>query len=86
MVGNQARSVPGGGAVDSGERWISTDTWCFVTFALGFLLEAYIFGMAAIATGWVKMPTSLRSRLRTRTPPLRLGAAGKGGAQHSVRL
>ncbi len=68
MVGNQARSVPGGGAVDSGERWISTDTWCFVTFALGFLLEAYIFGMAAIATGWVKMPTSLRSLLLSWAP------------------
>ncbi|EQD36697.1 hypothetical protein B1B_16424, partial [mine drainage metagenome] len=54
-------SVLGDSAV--GEHWVATDSWNFSSFFLGMVLEAYIFGMATIATGWVTMPTSLRSLL-----------------------
>ncbi len=52
----------------SGEHWLPTDSWNFTSFCLGMLLEAYIFGMAAIATGWVTMPTALRSLLLSWAP------------------
>lgn len=50
------------------ERWTATDTWSFWAFGLGMLLEAYIFGMATIATGWVHMPPNLRSLLLSWAP------------------
>lgn len=50
------------------ERWTSTDSWSFWAFGLGMLLEAYIFGMATIATGWVHMPPHLRSLLLAWAP------------------
>lgn len=50
------------------ERWTSTDTWSFWAFGLGMLLEAYIFGMATIATNWVHMPPHLRSLLLSWAP------------------
>ncbi len=56
-------------ATDSStEHWIPTDSWNFTSFVLGMILEAYIFGMAAIATGWVTMPTTLRSLLLSWAP------------------
>ena len=60
-----------GGAVPSGiraERWTSTDTWLFVSFALGYTMEAYIFSLAPVATGWVKEPANLRSLLLSWAP------------------
>jgi len=45
------------------EQWTRTDTWSFWAFSLGMLLEAYIFGMATFATGWVTMPKNLQSLL-----------------------
>ncbi len=50
------------------EHWTRTDTWSFWAFGLGMLLEAYIFGMATIATGWTHMPTDLRSLLLSWAP------------------
>ncbi|MCL4493967.1 MAG: MFS transporter [Firmicutes bacterium] len=50
------------------ERWTPTDSWSFWAFGLGMLLEAYIFGMATIATGWVPMPVHLRSLLLSWAP------------------
>jgi len=50
------------------ESWTRTDSWAFWSFGLGMLLEAYIFGMATIATGWVSMPPSLRSLLLAWAP------------------
>lgn len=55
-------------AVERDERWTSTDTWLFVTFALGYTLEAYIFTLAPVATGWVDEPASLRSLLLSWAP------------------
>lgn len=40
----------------------------FVSFTVGMLLEAYIFGLASIATGWVAMPKSLTSLLLAWAP------------------
>ena len=48
------------GREHTGEHWLPTDSWNFTSFFLGMVLEAYIFGMATIATGWVAMPTTLR--------------------------
>lgn len=56
------------GVAGTGEVWVPTDTWNFVSFVLGMVLEAYIFGMATIATGWVTMPLSLRSLLLSWAP------------------
>jgi len=50
------------------ESWTRTDSWAFWSFGLGMLLEANIFGMASIATGWVSMPPSLRSLLLAWAP------------------
>lgn len=66
-MANLEASRPLGGAVPD-ERWMSTDTWLFVSFALGLVLEAYIFGLAPVATGWVKEPASLRSLLLSWAP------------------
>ncbi|MHB8312200.1 MAG: MFS transporter [Candidatus Dormibacteria bacterium] len=66
-------------ATTSGEHWVPTDSWNFTSFVLGMLLEAYIFGMATIATGWVTMPTSLRSLLLAWAPLwLIIGIAATG--------
>ncbi|SHJ92053.1 Major Facilitator Superfamily protein [Alicyclobacillus tolerans] len=48
-----------GVAVDTRERWTSTDSWLFWSFGLGMLLENYIFSLAPVATGWVKVPKVL---------------------------
>lgn len=50
------------------EHWTGTDSWLFVSFALGMLLEAYIFALAPIATGWVKEPKVLTSLLLAWAP------------------
>lgn len=50
------------------EHWTRTDTWSFWAFGLGMLLEAYIFGMATIATGWIHMPANLQSLLLSWSP------------------
>ncbi|MCY0865140.1 MAG: MFS transporter [Sulfobacillus sp.] len=51
------------------ERWTRADSWSFWAFALGFLLENYIFSMAPIANGWVSnMPKSLTSLLLAWAP------------------
>lgn len=49
-------------------RWNRANTWMFVSFTVGMLLEAYIFGLASIATGWVAMPKSLTSLLLAWAP------------------
>ena len=54
--------------VQRDERWTKTDTWLFVSFAIGYTLEAYIFTLAPVATGWVKEPASLRSLLLSWAP------------------
>ncbi len=58
----------GGSTAQTGERWGPTDSWNFTSFVLGMVLEAYIFGMATIATGWVAIPGSLRSLLLSWAP------------------
>jgi len=64
---------------ESSEHWVATDSWNFTSFFLGMVLEAYIFGMATIATGWVTMPTSLRSLLLSWAPLwLIIGIAATG--------
>lgn len=50
------------------ERWTRTDTWLFVSFALGYTLEAYIFTLAPVAAGWFKEPAVLRSLLLSWAP------------------
>ncbi|MCL4408030.1 MAG: sugar porter family MFS transporter [Thermotogae bacterium] len=50
------------------EHWTHTDTLAFLSFALGMLLENYIFSLAAIATGWVEMPKFLQSLLLSWAP------------------
>ncbi|MHB1928856.1 MAG: MFS transporter, partial [Acidimicrobiales bacterium] len=45
-----------------------TDTWLFASFALGYTMEAYIFTLAPVATGWVHEPASLRSLLLSWAP------------------
>jgi MFS family permease len=65
-----ATSALGGASpvAETDERWVTTDTWLFVSFALGFTLESYIFTLAPIATGWVHEPASLRSLLLAWAP------------------
>lgn len=82
MAGTTEAPAPLGGDVGRDERWIPTDTWLFVTFALGLILEAYIFGLAPVATGWVKEPASLRSLLLSWAPLwliIGIGIAGPVG-------
>jgi MFS family permease len=82
MAGTTEAQAPLGGDVGRDERWIPTDTWLFVTFALGLILEAYIFGLAPVATGWVKEPASLRSLLLSWAPLwliIGIGIAGPVG-------
>jgi MFS family permease len=50
------------------ERWTKTDTWLFVSFALGYTLEAYIFTLAPVATTWEKEPAVLTSLLLSWAP------------------
>jgi MFS family permease len=40
-------------------RWSSANTWTFISFAVGLLLESYVFSLPSIADTWVKIPTSL---------------------------
>ncbi|MDE8347600.1 MAG: MFS transporter [Acidocella sp.] len=48
--------------------WCRTDSWNFLSFAIGMLAEAYAFGVASVATGWVSMPRSLLSLLLAWAP------------------
>jgi MFS family permease len=50
------------------DRWTAMDWWNVSSFCLGMLLEAFIFGMASLATSWVAMPTTLRSLLLAWAP------------------
>jgi|GEM_PF-3603426 len=61
-------STQAGAVAETHERWIGTDGWNLTSFTLGLLLESYIFGMSSIATGWVTMPTALRSLLLSWSP------------------
>ena len=61
-------TIAGTRGATSGEHWLPTDSWNFASFVLGMLLEAYIFGMATIATGWVTMPPTMRSLLLSWAP------------------
>ena len=76
----EERSVPLVGGRD--ERWAKTDTWLFASFALGYTMEAYIFTLAPVATGWVHEPASLRSLLLSWAPIwliIGIGIAGPVG-------
>jgi MFS family permease len=48
--------------------WCRTDSWNFLSFAIGMLAEAYAFGVASVATGWVVIPKSLLSLLLAWAP------------------
>jgi len=48
--------------------WGRVHTYAFIAFSAGFFLEAYIFGMAPIATGWVSVPKFLTSTLLAWAP------------------
>ena len=48
--------------------WSKVHTFAFIAFSAGFFLEAYIFGMASIATGWVSVPKFLTSTLLAWAP------------------
>ncbi|MEL9970931.1 MULTISPECIES: MFS transporter [Metallosphaera] len=48
--------------------WSKVHTYAFIAFSAGFFLEAYIFGMASIATGWVSIPKFLTSVLLSWAP------------------
>jgi MFS family permease len=77
-----AQADPAVREITRDERWVPTDTWLFVSFALGYTLEAYIFTMAPIATGWVKEPAALRSLLLAWAPIwliIGIGIAGPVG-------
>lgn len=50
------------------KNWTRIDSWSFISFALGMFLEAYIFGMASIATTWVTIPLFLKSLLLSWSP------------------
>ena len=39
--------------------WQRTHTYSFIAFAIGLLLEGYIFGIAPIATSWYTIPKSI---------------------------
>ncbi len=52
------------------ERWTRTDTWLFVSFAIGYIMEAYIFTLAPVAaSSWFpKEGTAHRSLLLSWAP------------------
>jgi len=52
----------------TGIFWTRTDTWNFLSFAIGMLAESYAFGVASVATGWVTIPKSLLSLLLAWAP------------------
>ncbi|GBQ25218.1 MFS transporter [Acidiphilium acidophilum] len=52
----------------TGITWTRTDTWNFLSFAIGMLAESYAFGVASVATGWVTIPKSLLSLLLAWAP------------------
>ena len=65
----EPHSAPSGAqTVAAADRWIRTDTWNFVSFCLGMLLENFVHGMAWVATGRVSEPPSLRSLLLAWAP------------------
>ncbi len=39
--------------------WTRTHTYSFIAFAIGLLLEGYIFGIAPVATSWYTIPKSI---------------------------
>jgi MFS family permease len=50
------------------ERWTATDSWAFWAFGLGMLLENYIFSLAPIADGWVRIPSAFTPFLPSWAP------------------
>ncbi len=58
------RSTPDVGGI----VWCRTDSWNFLSFAIGMLAEAYAFGVASVATGWVVIPKALLSLLLAWAP------------------
>lgn len=62
-------------------RWTKANTWMFVSFALGLLLENYVFGLASIAVFWVHEPKALSELLLAWAPIwLVVGIAAAGPA------
>jgi len=49
-------------------RWTGRTTWMFISFALGLLLESYVFSLASIAVYWVNIPKSLGELLLAWAP------------------
>lgn len=50
------------------DRWQATDTRALIAFSLGLFMDAYIFGVASVATRWVQVPTGLRTLLLAWAP------------------
>lgn len=49
--------------------WTSVHTWTFIAFSFGMLLEAYIYGLSSVATGWYPVINSfLKSSLLAWAP------------------
>lgn len=44
-------------------KWTKSHTYSFIAFAIGLLLEGYIFGLAPVATSWYIEPNVLRNLL-----------------------
>lgn len=61
------------------KTWRKVDSLAFLSFSLGIFLGAYIFGMASIATTWVKIPTYLRSLLLAWAPLWEIIGIGLSG-------
>ena len=40
-------------------KWSSAHTWSFIAFSMGLLFEAYLVGIAPIATTWFTLPSQL---------------------------
>ncbi|MDG7006894.1 MAG: MFS transporter [Nitrososphaerota archaeon] len=56
------------GAVEE-SSWTSVHTWTFIAFSFGMLLEAYIYGLSSVATGWYPVLNSfLKSSLLAWAP------------------
>ncbi len=53
----------------NGRSWTRVETWTFIAFGFGYLLESYIFGLGSIATSWYHIPsTFLKSLLLAWAP------------------
>ncbi|MEM3671058.1 MAG: MFS transporter [Thermoprotei archaeon] len=48
--------------------WTRAHTWSFISFSVGMLLEAYIFGLASVAEAWYSVPKSLGTLLLVWAP------------------